>query len=121
MAASNVALAASGTVALELALMRVPAVIAYRVNVVTSWIVKALIKIPYANLVNILLDREAVPEFIQSRCRADNLANALEHLLTDKDAYEAQQLAADDAIELLKAGDERPSDVAAKTILSLTR
>jgi SUMO ligase MMS21 Smc5/6 complex component len=49
------------------------------------------------------------------------LANALEHLLTDKDAYEAQQLAADDAIELLKAGDERPSDVAAKTILSLTR
>jgi lipid-A-disaccharide synthase len=121
MAASNVALAASGTVALELALMRVPAVIAYRVNVVTSWIVKALIKIPYANLVNILLDREAVPEFIQSRCRADNLANALEHLLTDKDAYEAQQLSADDAIRLLKAGDERPSDVAAKTILSLTR
>ncbi|MGB0577234.1 MAG: lipid-A-disaccharide synthase [Alphaproteobacteria bacterium] len=121
MAASNVALAASGSVALELALMRVPAVIAYRVNVVTSWIVKALIKIPYANLVNILLDREAVPEFIQSRCRADNLANALEHLLTDKDAYEAQQLSADDAIRLLKAGDERPSDVAAKTILSLTR
>ena len=119
MAASNVALAASGTVALELALARVPSVIAYRVNAVTSWIVKALIKIPYANLVNILLNREAVPEFIQGRCTAVNLANALEGLLTDREAYNAQQTAADDAIKLLKVGDVQPSDVAAKKILSL--
>ena len=119
MAASNIALAASGTVALELALARVPTVIAYRVNVITSWIVKALIKIPYANLVNVLLNREAVPEFIQGKCTGDNLANALESLLEDIVVYEAQQTAADDAMKLLKAGDVLPSDVAAKTILSL--
>jgi lipid-A-disaccharide synthase len=119
MAASNIALAASGTVALELALARVPTVIAYRVNVITSWIVKALIKIPYANLVNVLLNREAVPEFIQGKCTGDNLANALENLLEDVVVYEAQQTAADDAMKLLKAGDVLPSDVAAKTILSL--
>jgi lipid-A-disaccharide synthase len=119
MAASNVALAASGTVALELALARVPSVIAYRVNVITSWIVKLLVKIPYANLVNILLDREAVPEFIQGKCTVDNLSKALENLLKDKDSYNAQQTAADDAITLLKTGDVLPSDVAAKTILSL--
>ena len=119
MAASNIALAASGTVALELALARVPTVIAYRVNVITSWIVKALIKIPYANLVNVLLNREAVPEFIQGKCTGDNLANALENLLDDIVVYEAQQTAADDAMKLLKAGDVLPSDVAAKTILSL--
>ena len=119
MAASNIALAASGTVVLELALARVPTVIAYRVNVITSWIVKALIKIPYANLVNILLNREAVPEFIQGKCTGDNLANALKNLLEDKVAYEAQQTAADDAIKLLKMGDLSPSDVAARTILSL--
>ena len=119
MAASNIALAASGTVALELALARVPTVIAYRVNVITSWIVKALIKIPYANLVNVLLNREAVPEFIQGKCTGDNLANALENLLEDIVVYEAQQTAADDAMKLLKAGDVLPSDVAAKTILSL--
>jgi lipid-A-disaccharide synthase len=119
MAASNIALAASGTVALELALARVPTVIAYRVNVITSWIVKALIKTPYANLVNVLLNREAVPEFIQGKCTGDNLANALENLLEDIVVYEAQQSAADDAMKLLKAGDLLPSDVAAKTILSL--
>lgn len=119
MAASNVALAASGTVALELALARVPAVIAYRVNIVTSWIVKALIRIPYANLVNVLLNREAVPEYIQGRCTADNLATALETLLMDNRAYKAQQAAADEAIKLLAAGNVLPSDVAAKTVLSL--
>ena len=119
MAASNVALAASGTVALELALARVPTVIAYRVNIVTAWVVKALIRIPYANLVNILLNREAVPEYIQARCTADNLAKALDRLLVNQEAYRAQQAAADDAIKLLKAGDVLPSDVAAKTVLAL--
>ena len=68
---------------------------------------------------NILLDREAVPEFIQGKCTVDNLSKALENLLKDKDSYNAQQTAADDAITLLKTGDVLPSDVAAKTILSL--
>ncbi len=119
MAASNVAVAASGTVALELALARVPAVIAYRVNWVTALIAKALIKTPYANLVNILLNREAVPEFIQSKCTGGQLASALEDLLKNELVYQAQQLAADDAIKLLKAGDELPSEVAAKSILTI--
>ncbi|NKB21957.1 MAG: lipid-A-disaccharide synthase [Alphaproteobacteria bacterium] len=121
MAASNVALAASGTVTLELALARVPSVVAYRMNLITGWIIKALVKIPYANLVNILLDREGVPEFIQGKCTGDRLADALENLLRDKLVYEAQQTAADEAIKLLKTGDGLPSDIAANTILSLVR
>ncbi len=119
MAASNVALAASGTVSLELALNRLPAVIAYRVNIVTSWIVKLLIKVRYANIVNILLDQEAVPEFIQGKCTPDRLAASLEELLEDRNAYEKQQVAAAKAMKMLRAGEELPSNVAAATILSL--
>ena len=121
MLASNLALAASGTVALELALARLPAVIAYRVNCVTAWIAKLLIKTPYANLVNILLGREAVPEFIQSKCTGGRLAAALEELYVNELLYKNQQVAADEAIKLLKAGDDLPSDVAAKSILSIVR
>ena len=82
-AAADVALAASGTVALELALSSTPAIIAYRVNRLTSWLARRLIKVRYVSLVNIILNSEAVPEFIQENCTPDNLTSALEKLLND--------------------------------------
>ena len=121
MAASNVALAASGTVALELALARVPTVIAYKVNTITSWVIKILVRVKYANLVNILLDREAVPEFLQGRCNGKNLAQSIEKLLTDPNVYKAQQYSAEEAILLLRSKKGSPSDVAASTALSLVK
>ncbi len=121
MAASNVALAASGTVALELALARVPSVIAYKVNIITSWIVKFLVSGKYANLVNILLNKEAVPEFLQEQCNGKNLAASIDKLLKDEKAYRAQQSSVDEAIALLRSKEGIPSDVAASTVLSLIK
>ena len=121
MAASDVALAASGTVALELALARVPSVIAYRVNTITYWIIKYLVSSKYANLVNILLNREAVPEFLQYQCNGKNLAKGIESLLTDKTLYKEQQSSAEEAIILLRSKEGAPSDVAASTVLSLVK
>lgn len=119
MAASDVALAASGTVALELALFGVPNVIAYRVHPLTAAVVGRLVKVKYANLVNLLVDREAVPEFIQARCRGDLLADAVEKLLTDADAVAAQKAAMRDAMSQLSAGPSAPSDMAAKSVLKI--
>ena len=82
--ASDVALAASGTVTLELAMAGVPHVIGYRVNTLTAFVGKMLIKTPYANLINICLGREAVPEFIQENCTPDNLAREVARLLDDE-------------------------------------
>ena len=84
-AASDAALAASGTVALELALASTPAIIAYKVNALTAWLGKRLIKVKYVNLVNIILEREAVPEFLQDKFHADHLTPALEKLLSDNE------------------------------------
>jgi lipid-A-disaccharide synthase len=83
MAASNLAMAASGTVALELALARVPHVVAYRVAPLTYFIVRRLLTNPdqYGNLVNIILDRQVVPEFVQGNCRPERLAHELERLM----------------------------------------
>lgn len=117
MAAADAGLAASGTVALELALFGVPNVIAYRVHPLTAAIVRRLIRVKYANLVNLLVDREVVPEFIQARCRGDLLCEAVETLLTDAVAAQAQKAAMREAMALLSPGVAAPSDAAARTIL----
>ena len=119
MAASNVGLAASGTVSLELALIGVPCVIGYRVNLVTSWIVRVLIKVKYANLINILLDREAIPEFLQGNCSGKRLSVGLEKLFRDQHVYITQQKSARDALDLLRSKNNLPSDIAASAVLSL--
>ena len=119
MAAANAALAASGTVALELAVLGVPNVIAYRVHPVTAAIVRRLVRVKYANLVNLLIDREAVPEFIQQECRGDLLCDAIENLLENSVVADTQKLAMAEAIALLSPGEAVPSDVAADTVLRL--
>ncbi|MBX3454401.1 lipid-A-disaccharide synthase [Ferrovibrio sp.] len=93
MLAADIALAASGTATLELGLAETPTVLAYRVNRITAAILRHMLKVPYAGLVNILDNREAMPEFLQEKCRPDNLAGALGRLL-ESPAVRAGQLAA---------------------------
>jgi len=117
MAASNAALAASGTVALELALAGVPAVIAYRVSPLTHFIVRRMVSVPYANLVNIIEGREIVPELIQGDCQPERLAQELERLLGP--AGPAQIAACDPALRQLGLGGEPPSRRAARAVLDI--
>ncbi len=118
MAASDAALAASGTVSLELARARTPSVIAYRLHPLTHLIVRNMVSVEYANLVNLLLDRQAVPEFLQDRCRADFLAEALEKLFRDGEARQAQHDAYEAALGQLACGDRLPSEAAAESVLA---
>lgn len=90
MVSADAALAASGTATLELGLAATPTVLAYKVNPVTAAIVRRLIRTPYAGLVNILQQREVMPEFLQENCRADLIAPVLQHLLTDPGVRQAQ-------------------------------
>ena len=92
MAACNAALAASGTVALELALARVPTVIAYRLAPLTHYIVRRLVKVDYAHLLNILMGREIVPERIQRDCRPEQLAEDLLALFGEGGACQIEAL-----------------------------
>ena len=83
-AASDVAIAASGTVSLELALANVPHLIAYKVSKLTGMIAKKLLKIKYVNLINILADKEIVPELLQEKCTALNIVETTKSLLSSK-------------------------------------
>ena len=119
MAAANAALAVSGTVSLELALSSLPAVIAYRVHAISAFILRRLMTLKYANLVNWLLDRKAVPEFIQEDCRGDLLAEAVSHLLVDQVVAQQQRVESAAAIAMLAPASGTPSDAAAAVVLRL--
>jgi lipid-A-disaccharide synthase len=81
-AAMNVAMAASGTVGLELAVANVPHVIAYKVSRITEFLVKNKLKTKFFHLVNILLDKEVVPELIQVKCNAYDICNSIDELVS---------------------------------------
>jgi len=120
-AASQAALAASGTVALELALAKLPMVIAYRLSPLTAMIARRLIKLKFVCLINILLDRAVVPELLLEDCRPDKLAPALIPLLDNEKARAEQLSGAADALYRLGLGGDSPSLKAAREVLSMIR
>ena len=119
--AANAALAASGTVTTELALARVPFVSAYRVGWLTYALARPLFKLPHFTLVNLLLKRGAVPEFLQGAASPQSLADAVTPLLTVPEAAARQRNDLDEAMRLLGRGGEPPSLRAAQAILDFVR
>jgi lipid-A-disaccharide synthase len=115
--AATAALAASGTVTTELALARTPLVAAYRMGWLTYRLMNPLITVKHMTLVDILLDRKAVPEFYQDDVRPEAMADALVPLLTDPHARAAQIAELDRATHLLGKDDESPSLRAARALL----
>lgn len=118
-AAADAALAASGTVALELAMARCPAVIAYRVHPLTAAIARRLIKSPFVSLPNILSGRALQPEMIQDACEAEALASALLPLMTDETARRAQLDGLDAALAQLRPEGDPPSLQAADAVMKM--
>ncbi len=115
--AADVALAASGTVTAEVALSRTPMVVAYRVGGLTYALVHRLMTVPHMTLINILLERRAVPEFRQYEATPEALAAEVERLFRDPQARAAQRAAMDEFAHALGEGGEAPSLRAAKILL----
>jgi lipid-A-disaccharide synthase len=119
--AADAALAASGTVTTELALARTPMAVAYRVGGLTYTLAKILFRFKFFALVNLLLDREAVPELLQGRATPTALADAIVPLLTDEAAAAKQIADLDEVAKLLGEGSEQPSLRAAHAIVDFVR
>lgn len=117
--AATAALAASGTISLELGLARVPMVIAYRAEAVVGWFALNILKIPSVVLVNLILDRPSVQEYLQFRCTADDLARGLMPLLRNT-PERARALADFDELRMrVGVGGEAPSRRAALAVLEI--
>lgn len=112
---ADAALAASGTVTLELGLSGVPLVVAYRVSKIEE-VLKYLIKAPSIVLTNLVLGENVIPELIQWDCTPEKLAEALLPLLGDTPERRGQLAAFAKLDELMRIGDEAPSERAARIV-----
>ncbi len=117
-AAADLALAASGTVSLELARNRVPMVIGHDFNRLTFALMRRAALIDTVTLVNIVSDTRAVPELLGPACRPPAMAGALDRILSDPDARAAQRQAADLTMARLGEGAEDPGLRAARSVLA---
>ena len=116
---ARVALAASGTVTLELALAQVPTVAAYRVSALEAPIARRAIKSASTILPNLILHENVVPEFHQENCTPAKLIAALEPLLDDGPARRRQLEAFARLEGAMAIGEQHPSDRAARVALEV--
>lgn len=112
--AADIALAASGTVSLELAAARTPMVIAYKMNWLTFRLIRAMALIDTVTLVNLVSETRFVPEFLGPKCQPDQIGHAMLQIMDDP---EAQLQAMDATMQLLGDGGEDPGLRAARAVL----
>jgi len=119
-AACDIALAKSGTGTLELAIAKLPMVVMYKVNPISAWMLKRMIRVPYVNLINLVLNQPAIPELLQENCTAEKLSASLLKLLDSAEAQEEQKQAMHQAMTQMGYNQSpAPSDRAADAILNI--
>jgi lipid-A-disaccharide synthase len=116
-AAAGAALTKSGTSTLELALAGVPMAVTYRVNPLTAMLARRLIRVPHVAMINLLAQREIVPELLQERCNPRALAAAVTAMLDHP--TEAARGAYPAVLDSLRAPHGSPSEAAAAAVLEM--
>ena len=84
------AISKSGTISLEICSHKIPSIIIYKMNFINFMIVKLLVKIRFANIINIINDREIIPELIQKECNPDEIFKSVTYLLKNPDLMKEQ-------------------------------
>ncbi len=83
LAHADAAIITSGTATLETALWKVPQVVVYKANWITYHIAKALVKVEFGSLVNLIMEKEVIKELIQQNCTPDNISRELEEIINN--------------------------------------
>ena len=96
------AVAKSGTVSLEICNAKIPSIIIYKMNIINFFILKMLVKVKFANIVNICANQEIIPELLQSKCNSKDIFNAVDKLLNNKEALNKQILRSQNIINEFK-------------------
>ena len=84
------AVSKSGTVSLEISNLEIPSIIIYKVNIINYLIMKLLIKVKYVNIINIINDKEIIPELLQRECNAKEILKSVIYLLNNPELMKKQ-------------------------------
>ncbi len=118
-AACHLAIAKSGTNNLEIALAQLPMITIYKINFITHFIVKLMVKIKFANLINLILGYQLIPELLQKQCCAKQIALSAQNLINQPKIAQNQVAESQNVLKILGLNSvENPSQKAAKKILT---
>ena len=107
----------SGTVSLEVCKLNIPSIIIYKMNFINYFLAKLFLKIKFANMLNIINDKEIIPELIQKDCNANEIFNSVYYFLKKPELIDSQLLNVKSAIDNLKSSSSS-SEEASKILLS---
>ena len=120
MSVADIVLAKSGTNTFEFNIYNIPMVITYTFNWLTNKLAKKMVKVKYANLVNIIADKEIIPEFVLDNADPYLISEEIHKILNNKDIAKQQ---VEDTIEIIKklgySSDIKASKIGADKILEL--
>ena len=109
------AVAKSGTVSLEICKSKIPSIILYKMNFINYLIVRILIKVKFANIINIAAKEEVIPELLQTKCNAKNIFETVSNFINNPNKMKAQINKTQLILEKLKSS--TPSALSASKIL----
>lgn len=116
--ASNVALVKSGTSALEVSLAGIPIVVTYKINPISAYMLRKMLQVDYVNLINIMQNKEIIPELLQEKCNPQALSKAILGLLQAENSNQQLDVCKQVFQEFGIGDKETPSMKAAKSILA---
>ena len=112
---SMFAVAKSGTISLEICNAKIPSVIIYKMGIINFLIVKMLVKVKFANIINIAANEEVIPELLQSKCNSKKIFETVDRLLGDKSNLEKQIIKSQEIISNFKT--QRSSEIASSVLI----
>ena len=110
------AVSKSGTISLEICNAKIPSIIIYKMNIINFFIVKMLVKVKFANIINIAAGEEIIPELLQSSCNSKNIFNTVNELLMNQQALVKQVTKSQEIISKFKT--EKSSEIASSVLLN---
>ena len=114
------AIVKSGTVSLEVCKYGVPSIIIYKMNFLNFFIAKLFLKIKFANMINIINNKEIIPELLQKECNADEIYKTINYLLKKPELINQQLKQVNRTIEELRSTTSS-SNEASNVLLSYLR
>jgi len=84
------AVAKSGTISLEICNANIPSIIIYKINIINYLIMKLLVKVKFANIINIINNKEIIPELLQGECNPKEIYNSVVYLLKNPELMKDQ-------------------------------
>ena len=90
LSSSVFAVAKSGTISLEICNANIPSIIIYKINMINYWIMKFLVKVKFANIINIINNKEVIPELLQGECNAKEIYNSVVYFLNNPNSVKSQ-------------------------------